>query len=796
MNDVYLKGCRKFTGEATNLDWFNFSGKEKKRLEFAGDKTKRFAIAIFRTSKICLSENVATDETWVKLRIQTHNGKKKCAYADISSIANRFSLTKSQIIQYAKDNQLENELQKRVNDYQAIQEFAEEYQNQIKDNILIQNFDRNIKFLLEDKETSEDIILEKIQESFTTLKQEINDPMLKDTVGSLSKNFKELITYKEKNPFEEIHKYLEMLSNELIGQGFNDYLKWKVKDNLNKLSEKVNDLKIKNLISGVIKSGLPKADNYKNFMDNIVKKLFKLDKNYSPFLKQPVREKIVKTIPFGDLKIEKCSAKRIGDTIGKEDFRLKLVTNDELNIYAIKTDGYIYTERPEVTKQFIPYSTDEGKTWVLLDVKSLIYRLDYNPLNPQRNIDSETYKQSLKAFIKSANEDKNGVSLKQSINHNLSLKRIDQTNGISFKAEKQKLNLENEEDSIEEIRQSNIRWYEKQVIIGKALKIEANSLDCEETIRLNLVENDSTNRYAIKTKGSVSKEQNFKDHDWISYSPDKGKNWVLLEKKSLALRLALNPNDANEVEQIVQKLNSDFYKDKTGERLKEYIDLYIKVSAVKKIDKTIEWIFLKLESEKRLIDQSEKELAKQLVIKLMSINLEDIKLKDHSKEKLTQNEDDKNNFIIFGNFMRSIKGNQENIKKFEIQEFYNVITCVKNYLDKDELLKKYIDEYLIQVEEIKRRNINQLLLNFISVNKEKLILVDLLEKICKDVKKYCDQKNEHVYNFVNFMNLISREKQDLNDNESKDLNKMGTQDLLKILKNLQIYFDSLKQKIK
>jgi hypothetical protein len=309
-----LSDCRKFTGEATNVGWF--SGKEKLRLEL-GDKTKRFAIGLFKDDEI--DENVKgknkgktlDKKDWVKLTIDN----EETVYAEVASIASRFNLSKSEVKKLAKKGELEETLQIHINEYKAINQFA--------------NLDN-------------------------------------DTVKKLNDHLDELeVSIKNQNVLKII---------------------WGIRGKLQGLENK----KISNF-----------SDKIKNEL------LLAIDEHYTK--KPPIREKITKNEEINGLMLTcNCRAKKLGpDSKGEEAVRLKLADPDDENAYAIKTDGYIYSERPEMTDNYIPYILAENK-WVLLDINSLSYRLYI--ANEESSV--ESFKE---AFKKYAADDLTGKQLSKNI---------------------------------------------------------------------------------------------------------------------------------------------------------------------------------------------------------------------------------------------------------------------------------------------------------------------------------------------------------------------------------------------
>lgn len=109
---------------------------------------------------------------------------------------------------------------------------------------------------------------------------------------------------------------------------------------------------------------------FKEFKLSLVEK----DSNFASFIRENVLENSAlwgNTTPnlLADLK-----ARKIGSaSTGGPAVRLKICAGELLNRFAIKTDGYIYYDKPGMTSDYVPCSAD-GKTWLLLKIKSLHYR--------------------------------------------------------------------------------------------------------------------------------------------------------------------------------------------------------------------------------------------------------------------------------------------------------------------------------------------------------------------------------------------------------------------------------------
>lgn len=129
-SDNYLTNCKTYVGVAEDLGWFTASGKSKERLEL-GDKTTKFAIALFSNSEAGLNKNVNLqdiredreiynkyrNEKWVVIKFQDENSILHYSIADISSIARRFSLEQDDVLNWADKGILEIELQNRIDNY-------------------------------------------------------------------------------------------------------------------------------------------------------------------------------------------------------------------------------------------------------------------------------------------------------------------------------------------------------------------------------------------------------------------------------------------------------------------------------------------------------------------------------------------------------------------------------------------------------------------------------------------------------------------------------------------------------
>ncbi|HEV8052689.1 MAG TPA: ankyrin repeat domain-containing protein [Parachlamydiaceae bacterium] len=115
------------------------------------------------------------------------------------------------------------------------------------------------------------------------------------------------------------------------------------------------------------------------FVAELIDGLSKIDANFNPDTTAP-REKIWKDITLwgngndSPNVFVNCVAKDLkiySDYKKSSAVRLQIsLDEDPSNQYAIKTDGYVYHEKPEMTEKFLPYSK-EGKTWVLLNINSL-----------------------------------------------------------------------------------------------------------------------------------------------------------------------------------------------------------------------------------------------------------------------------------------------------------------------------------------------------------------------------------------------------------------------------------------
>lgn len=418
-------------GDAADIGYF--SGKAKDRLSFTGDKTRRFAIALFegpghqiyRDSKKEGEEYVPTRvgrtglKTWVQLEVgKDEKGQAKEVWADVASIARRFGLEKSTIESEATKGagHLEKLLQDRVHDYQAIQEFSNRIEiidsaerelshwnnevNTLSDRMLSARFpnmilnidldgsdDSKIKIL----KFRNELKLNKLEAVIEDLDKNLKDDASRGLIERLRNNQNSLGSKPENEIIRDALKDLQFSNyiGPFLGSLFNELSP----EGGGKLSQLINN---PNLTFPTLKAGLSAfiADLHLPEAASRVK----------------VKEGGEK---FGDLNLQLCRASTkegLGLT-GEDAIRLKLLPDDDENEYAIQTDGYIYAERPKMTDTHVPYSADGGKTWVLLNLKSLFFRVGFASFEQITNLISEDEQK----------HDFTGNSLRESITHRLDL---------------------------------------------------------------------------------------------------------------------------------------------------------------------------------------------------------------------------------------------------------------------------------------------------------------------------------------------------------------------------------------
>lgn len=224
--------------------------------------------------------------------------------------------------------------------------------------------------------------------------------IVKVEIASLANRFglnkQEVIDYAEKKQLDNV-----------ISTKLNTYKSdsENIKDNLSQINTKLKELKnihdpsesfsAKEDIKTLIKKIQVKDPLLQTYVTDLQKKCAKIEEKEAHFgakiqkeltkfqtslpwsesISKP-REKISEgKVKIGNKSLDNIKAQEIPGSPGKEAMRLNLMgkENDNKGRFAIKTDGYLYSSRPEADRYSVPYSED-GKTWVLININSLSKR--------------------------------------------------------------------------------------------------------------------------------------------------------------------------------------------------------------------------------------------------------------------------------------------------------------------------------------------------------------------------------------------------------------------------------------
>lgn len=346
-----LTHCRVFYGEATDFGCCLF-GNEKKRLALT-DKTKRFAIALFEINELPYLNR----ESWVKL-----NSAEGKVYADISSIAKRLQIPKNEIrrlahldrlsaVQLKETCFLEKEMLKKIDEHLSIQEFVKAVHN---------------------KNLNAHQLEVAIYEHLGMMRK----PEIVEIWGRLINNYKGNRNYIEQylqvflddlsKVDQACHDVFSKLVNKFVDENFffeEQIANQNLLGAFKQYFEKINQPEINQLRDNLIELNRASPHKFKKHLDSFLKELYWIDKFYFIHKEKALREKVMKNRNWCDTKLIL--------TDGKEPVVEVILKIGDEPAKAVKTDGYVYFEKPESTSHYIPYTRDEGENWILLDQNSL-----------------------------------------------------------------------------------------------------------------------------------------------------------------------------------------------------------------------------------------------------------------------------------------------------------------------------------------------------------------------------------------------------------------------------------------